>query len=71
MRGARDGGPAPWRALCQESRDPERRKHWAELFDQLDTNKDGRVDINELREGLARMGMNASSQAEQVSRGGA
>uniref|UniRef100_A0A8C6XAA8 EF-hand domain-containing protein n=1 Tax=Naja naja TaxID=35670 RepID=A0A8C6XAA8_NAJNA len=46
-------------------RDPERRQRWASLFEQLDTNKDGRVDINELREGLARMGMEAGPQAEQ------
>ncbi|XP_030052747.1 calcium-binding mitochondrial carrier protein SCaMC-3 [Microcaecilia unicolor] len=50
---------------CQEPRDSEREKRWATLFQQLDTNKDGHVDINELRDGLAAMGMNLCTNAEQ------
>ncbi|XP_042304828.1 calcium-binding mitochondrial carrier protein SCaMC-3 isoform X2 [Sceloporus undulatus] len=45
--------------------DPDRQQRWAKLFEQLDANKDGRVDINELREGLARLGMDAGAHAEQ------
>ncbi|KAM3848414.1 mitochondrial adenyl nucleotide antiporter SLC25A23-like [Vipera latastei] len=62
----REGSGPPQQVSLQEGfRDPERHQRWAGLFEQLDTNKDGRVDINELREGLARMGMEASPQAEQ------
>ncbi|KAL7988327.1 hypothetical protein Chor_007246 [Crotalus horridus] len=62
----REGSGPPQQVSLQEGfRDHERHQRWAGLFEQLDTNKDGRVDINELREGLARMGMEASPQAEQ------
>ncbi|XP_058024514.1 mitochondrial adenyl nucleotide antiporter SLC25A23-like isoform X1 [Ahaetulla prasina] len=62
----REGSGPPKQVSLQEGfRDPERHQRWASLFEQLDTNKDGRVDINELREGLARMGMEAGPQAEQ------
>lgn len=61
------------RARCQDQdkgvsdpgREPETRERWAELFDQLDLNKDGKVDINELRIGLAARGL-LRSDAEEV-----
>ncbi|XP_053075983.1 calcium-binding mitochondrial carrier protein SCaMC-3 isoform X5 [Acinonyx jubatus] len=36
--------------------DAERRQRWGRLFEELDRNKDGRVDVHELRQGLARLG---------------
>lgn len=54
---------------CQASRSPgpeqERQKRWAELFEQLDLNKDGRVDIVELQAGLSGQGLSKGS-AEKV-----
>ncbi|XP_014058607.2 calcium-binding mitochondrial carrier protein SCaMC-3 [Salmo salar] len=63
------------RARCQDQdkgvsdpgREPETRERWAELFDQLDLNKDGKVDINELRIGLAARGL-LRSDAEEIVR---
>ncbi|XP_040892721.1 calcium-binding mitochondrial carrier protein SCaMC-3-like isoform X2 [Toxotes jaculatrix] len=62
----------PW-AHCQESESPgpdlEREKRWAELFDQLDLNKDGRIDILELRAGLAGQGLSRGSLEKIVEAG--
>lgn len=40
-----------------------------ELFAKLDTNKDGKVDVSELREGLAAMGIQTGTGGIQVERG--
>uniref|UniRef100_A0A4W3I3N7 EF-hand domain-containing protein n=1 Tax=Callorhinchus milii TaxID=7868 RepID=A0A4W3I3N7_CALMI len=43
-------------ANCKEGRDAEREMSYAQLFAKLDTNKDGQVDVKELRQGLRAMG---------------
>lgn len=45
--------------------DVERRQRWGRLFEELDRNKDGRVDVNELRQGLARLGGGDSDRGAQ------
>lgn len=45
--------------------DPDRKRRYAELFEQLDLNKDGRVDTSELRTGLAARGLH-QREAEEV-----
>lgn len=45
----------------------ERRQRWGRLFEELDRNKDGRVDVQELRQGLARLsGGDPDRAAQQV-----
>lgn len=55
-------------ARCQDdgSSEAERENRWAELFHQLDVNKDGRIDMNELRDGLAAWGV-VRSDVDEVS----
>lgn len=52
--------PFGWtQACCEENGalEAEREKRWAELFHQLDVDKDGRINMNELRNGLAAWGV--------------
>lgn len=44
----------------------EASKSFEALFDRLDVNKDGKVDIAELRAGLADMGVSVGADAAQV-----
>lgn len=43
-------------------------KAYADLFAKLDTNKDGKVDVSELKAGLAAMGIKTGKGAAQVGR---
>ncbi|XP_036417399.1 calcium-binding mitochondrial carrier protein SCaMC-3b [Colossoma macropomum] len=54
------------RARCEES-GAEREKRWTELFQQLDLNKDGRIDMHELRSGLAAWGV-ARTDVDEIVR---
>ncbi|XP_034394798.1 calcium-binding mitochondrial carrier protein SCaMC-3-like isoform X1 [Cyclopterus lumpus] len=60
-------------AHCQDRKSPdpdqERERRWAQLFDQLDLNKDGHIDILELRTGLAGRGLSKSSLEKIVEAG--
>ncbi|KAI1886633.1 hypothetical protein AGOR_G00197820 [Albula goreensis] len=58
-------------ARCQDnSADPEREKRWAELFDQLDLNKDGRIDVHELQTWLKARGHSRRALEQQILREG-
>ncbi|XP_062866449.1 mitochondrial adenyl nucleotide antiporter SLC25A23 isoform X2 [Trichomycterus rosablanca] len=58
-------------ARCQEGAvDPERERLWSALFDELDTNKDGRIDVAELKAGLCARGVLSRSSAEEIVREG-
>lgn len=51
------------RAACEGT---DTRTKYAELFNNLDINKDGKVDILELQQGLKAMGMAVGAGAEEV-----
>ncbi len=44
----------------------EDEKRFSLLFDQLDHNRDGKIDLQELREGIERLGLPSTSGTAQV-----
>lgn len=59
------------RARCLDSGvDPDRERQWAELFAELDLNKDGRIDVSELRAGLSARGLLSRGSVEEIVRAG-
>ena len=52
-------------SAAKHSKEDEER--FAELFEQLDRNQDGKLDIHELREGIERLGLPSTSGTAQVS----
>lgn len=54
--------------VLTESRclDHDSERSYQDLFDKLDTNKDGKVDVAELRAGLTAMGISFRKGAAQV-----
>ncbi|KAI9534181.1 hypothetical protein NQZ68_016899 [Dissostichus eleginoides] len=59
------GNKEPGETGAGEPLEPGREGRYAELFSQLDLNKDGRVDISELKTGLAARGLQ-QGEAEEV-----
>ncbi len=45
----------------------EDEERFAQLFEQLDRNRDGKLDVKELREGIERLGLPSTSGTAQVS----